>query len=86
MKRLHGEYVQHNQILLRQRGFKYKPGANIFIGKDFTFHAGATGYVHHEKNEKGKTVVSIVPAYREPRKKLPFSFQYHPELFPELAA
>ena len=28
-----------NDIIARQRGFKWKSGNNVFVGKDFTIHS-----------------------------------------------
>lgn len=39
VKKFGGEEVFPNDIIIRQRGFKWKPGKNIIIGKDHTFHS-----------------------------------------------
>jgi len=81
-----GQEVRYNQILVRQRGFKWSPGYNVFVGKDHTLHSAAEGYVWHEWNpEKKRTVVSVVPMKLPERPKLNPVFCYHPELQPELA-
>jgi large subunit ribosomal protein L27 len=36
VKRFGGEEVRAGNILLRQRGMKFKPGSNVGCGKDFT--------------------------------------------------
>jgi len=37
--------VHGGSILVRQRGFKFKPGVNVYAGKDFTLHAKQSGIV-----------------------------------------
>ncbi|CAG9328131.1 unnamed protein product [Blepharisma stoltei] len=87
IKKFGGEAVGYNKIIVRQRGFKWRPGANVIIGKDHTIHSGVEGYVHHEFNpERKQTVVSVVPWKLPEKKKLAPVFCYHPELYPELAA
>ena len=39
VKRFGGEKVQAGNILIRQRGMKFKPGSNVGCGKDFTLFA-----------------------------------------------
>mmetsp|Transcript_26654 Transcript_26654/g.47960 ORF Transcript_26654/g.47960 Transcript_26654/m.47960 type:complete len:160 (-) Transcript_26654:2323-2802(-) len=86
IKRFGGEAVHYNEILVRQRGFKWRPGYNVFVGKDHTIHSAVTGIVEHKYNPQlRRTIVSVVP-YEVPKKpSVPFVFNYHPELFPELA-
>ena len=86
IKKFGGEPVGYNKILVRQRGFKWSPGYNVFVGKDHTIHSAAEGYVIHEYNtEKKRTVVSVVPHKLPEKPKFSIPFCYHPELFPELA-
>ena len=81
-----GQAVGHNKIIVRQRGFRWRPGYNVFVGKDHTLHSAVEGYVLHEYDEsRHRTVVSVIP-YKIPEKpKLKPRFCYHPELFPELS-
>ena len=39
VKRFGGEKVQAGNILIRQRGMRFKPGSNVGCGKDFTLFA-----------------------------------------------
>lgn len=39
VKKFGGEEVFPNDILIRQRGFKWKPGQNTYVGKDHTIHS-----------------------------------------------
>ena len=76
----------NNAILVRQRGFKWKPGANVHVGKDHTIHSAVAGYVKHEWSEIDKrTLVSVIPWEKPVRPSIPFYYNYHPEVFPEKA-
>ena len=39
VKKFGGETVRAGNILIRQRGMKFKPGLNVGCGKDFTLFA-----------------------------------------------
>nr|BCL05905.1 ribosomal protein L27 [Pteridomonas sp. YPF1301] len=43
-----GAIIKAGNIILRQRGLKYKAGKNIICGKDFTLVAKKSGYVLYE--------------------------------------
>jgi len=45
-----GEVVVAGNIILRQRGTKWHPGNNVYMGKDYTIHAKADGNVYFDKN------------------------------------
>jgi len=51
VKRYGGESVQAGNILVRQRGTKFRPGDNVGVGRDHTLFATADGTVKFE--EKG---------------------------------
>jgi len=36
VKRFGGEFVRAGNIIVRQRGTKFKPGLNVGMGKDYT--------------------------------------------------
>ena len=81
-----GQAIGYNKILVRQRGFMYRPGYNVLIGRDHTLHSTVEGYVLHEYDDvRKKTVVSVVPWKLPVKPKLKVGFCYHPELFPERA-
>ncbi len=40
-----GETAKAGAIIVRQRGTKYHPGANVNMGRDHTIHATVTGKV-----------------------------------------
>mgnify|MGYP006203072883 CR=1 FL=1 len=64
IKRYGGEKVVAGNILVRQRGTKFHPGANVGIGKDDTLFALSAGAVEYG-NRRGRKVVNIVPAAAE---------------------
>jgi len=87
IKRFGGEWVGYNKILVRQRGFKWRPGANVYVGRDHTIHSATEGYVYHEWDAMlHRTVVNVVPAVEPFKRHLPKKvFCYHPELLPHMA-
>jgi len=56
-----GEQVVAGNIILRQRGTQWHPGANVGMGKDHTLFATADGRVEFRKGLKRRTYVSVVP-------------------------
>ncbi len=61
VKRYAGEMVLAGNIIVRQRGTKYKPGMNVGVGKDHTIFSLVDGEVKFGK-KAGHAVVNIVPA------------------------
>ena len=49
IKRGDGCRVKANEILVRQRGTVWKPGENVFLGRDHTIHAKIEGIVRFER-------------------------------------
>ncbi len=62
VKRADGQFVLAGNILVRQRGTKFKPGNNVGIGKDDTLFALIDGTVKFERVGRGGKQVSIYPA------------------------
>ena len=63
VKAFGGELVTAGSIIVRQRGTKFHPGANVGIGKDHTLFATADGHVHFAvKGALNRCIVSITPA------------------------
>lgn len=62
VKKFGGEAVIPGNILIRQRGTTWWPGANVGMGKDHTLFALVPGHVRFNKGLKGRTFVSVVPA------------------------
>jgi large subunit ribosomal protein L27 len=55
-----GEEVRAGNILLRQRGMKFKPGSNVGCGKDFTLFALTDGVKFDHKDGKHKRINIVV--------------------------
>ena len=62
VKKFGGEKVLAGNILVRQRGTKFYPGANVGIGKDHTLFALVTGAVKFVTKAKDRTYATVVPA------------------------
>ncbi|WP_350177255.1 50S ribosomal protein L27 [Phaeodactylibacter sp.] len=56
-----GQYAKAGNILVRQRGTKYHPGENVYMGKDFTLHAAIEGTVTFRRRRKDRLYVNIMP-------------------------
>lgn len=62
VKKFGGENVIAGNILVRQRGTLYKPGANVGVGTDHTLFATADGRVKFQKKgAEQRTFVSVLP-------------------------
>jgi large subunit ribosomal protein L27 len=61
VKKFGGEAVIPGNIILRQRGTKWHPGAGVGLGKDHTIFAVVEGHVTFAKGLKGRTFVSVLP-------------------------
>ncbi len=62
VKRFGGEAVLAGNILVRQRGTKVYPGANVGMGRDHTLFALETGSVQFQHKREGKIYVAVIPA------------------------
>ena len=62
VKRYGGEDVNAGEIIVRQRGTQWWPGANVGMGKDHTLFALVDGRVTFKKGLKGRTFISVQPA------------------------
>jgi large subunit ribosomal protein L27 len=58
LKKHGGQKVNVGQIILRQRGIKYKPGTGVGLGQDHTIFAMTDGVVTFSVRH-GKTVVNV---------------------------
>ena len=56
-----GEVVTGGEIIVRQRGTKFKPGNGTGIGRDDTIFATAAGTVTFSEGRRGR-VISVEPA------------------------
>jgi large subunit ribosomal protein L27 len=59
VKKFGGETVNSGNILVRQRGTKWHPGANVGIGTDHTLFALIGGTVAFRSRGDGRTYVSV---------------------------
>ena len=50
VKKFGGEKVVSGNIIIRQRGTKWHPGNNVYMGKDYTIHARVDGNVYFDKD------------------------------------
>jgi large subunit ribosomal protein L27 len=62
VKKFGAEEVVAGNILVRQRGTKFHPGANVGMGKDHTFFSTVDGRVEFNHSSAGRTFVSVKPA------------------------
>lgn len=60
-----GQVAKAGNIIIRQRGTKYHPGENVYMGRDYTIHAKVDGNVAFKKSYRNRMYVSIVPAGAE---------------------
>ena len=56
-----GQVAVAGNILARQRGTTWHPGANVGMGTDHTLFALTNGRVQFNTKSKGRTYISIVP-------------------------
>ena len=61
VKKSGGQAVIPGNIIIRQRGTKYYPGANVGMGKDHTLFALTEGRVAFETKRNERTFVSVMP-------------------------
>jgi large subunit ribosomal protein L27 len=54
-----GQVAKAGNIIIRQRGTKYHPGENVYMGKDFTIHAKVDGKVSFRKSRLNRMFVSV---------------------------
>ncbi|MDB5476329.1 MAG: ribosomal protein [Phenylobacterium sp.] len=62
VKKFGGEAVLAGNIIVRQRGTKWKPGDNVGVGKDHTLFALINGAVKFVTKRDDRTYVTVVPA------------------------
>ena len=57
-----GQAAIAGNIIVRQRGTTWWPGANVGMGRDHTLFALTDGAVTFKKGLKGRTYISVLPA------------------------
>ncbi|MEE9259091.1 MAG: 50S ribosomal protein L27 [Nitrospinaceae bacterium] len=62
VKRYGGQVVKAGEILVRQRGTHFHPGANVGLGSDYTIFSKIEGVVKFENRSRKKQKISVYPA------------------------
>ena len=60
VKKFGGEKVKAGNILIRQRGMKFKPGLNVGCGKDFTLFALTEETIKFDYQEGKQKRINII--------------------------
>ena len=61
IKRYGGEHVIPGNILCRQRGTKWHPGAGVGMGTDHTIFSVTEGKVEFKTKANGRVYISVLP-------------------------
>nr|YP_009398175.1 ribosomal protein L27 [Thaumatella adunca]ARW67361.1 ribosomal protein L27 [Thaumatella adunca] len=61
VKKYGGQIVRPGNIIIRQRGSKFKLGNNVNQGKDYTIYSLINGVVQFEVSNKKNRRVSVYP-------------------------
>lgn len=59
LKKSGGEAIKVGQIIVRQKGTKYKPGKGVKLGRDYTIFSMMDGVVNFSQRF-GRTVVNVL--------------------------
>ena len=65
VKRFGMQTVKAGEILVRQRGTKFLPGANVGKGSDDTLYTKISGVVKFEWAKRDKKMISVYPAEKK---------------------
>lgn len=60
VKMFGGQVAKAGNILIRQRGMKFKPGINVGCGKDFTLFALKNGTVKFDHKSRAHKRINII--------------------------
>lgn len=60
VKRYDGQMVSAGSILVRQRGTRILPGANVGLGRDDTLFAKIDGVVKFQRQGRFKKIVNVL--------------------------
>jgi large subunit ribosomal protein L27 len=61
VKKFGGQQVLAGNIIVRQRGTRFHPGAHVGMGRDHTLFALAEGHVEFARGRGGRTFVAVKP-------------------------
>lgn len=67
VKSADGQVINAGTIIVRQRGTKIKPGANVGVGRDHTLFALETGIVRFERAFGGGKKASVYSPEEDPK-------------------
>ena len=62
VKKFGSELVVAGNIIVRQRGTRFRPGPGTDIGRDHTIFATTDGVVTYKTKAGGRSYVSVLPA------------------------
>lgn len=67
VKNFGGQFVIPGNIIVRQRGSRFHPGAGVGMGKDYTIFATRAGFVTFEKmrGRKGQQQISVYESHEK---------------------
>ena len=60
VKKAGGQAVLAGNIIIRQRGTKYRPGENVGLGVDHTIFATSDGVVEFTRSKEDRVYVNVV--------------------------
>jgi large subunit ribosomal protein L27 len=61
VKKFGGEAVIPGNIIVRQRGTTWHPGANVGMGRDYTLYALVEGRVTFKNSRDGRSYITVQP-------------------------
>ena len=61
VKKFGGEHVLAGNIIVRQRGTRFHPGANVGMGRDHTLFSLVEGRVKFAKGRGQRSFISVAP-------------------------
>src|SRR4029079_11916771 len=66
-----GQKVGGGEIIVRQRGTRFRPGDGTGLGRDHTIFATRAGVVEFKTGRKGRVISVAAPAWRRPSRPEP---------------
>ena len=61
VKKFEGQTVKPGNIILKQRGLSFKPGANVGVSRDHTLYALIDGHVKFDSRKRVSVISSDKP-------------------------